>query len=323
MNLLFSKIQYILGVLLVLVIGLLLFIGIAVMQPVTLSESVRVDIPEGSSLRKVSEILDAYGLVHHQYQILVLNKISPISVKSGSYQFDAGSYEVQEVITRFETADYGDVYVPAVIPEGSTIEQIISILESHSEYESFDAEKFRVLAQDKEGYLYPDTYFFLPDTTTEDMYKLMAKTFSEKFAELKKQYVSETTQSDEDIVIMASIIEREATGDLEEQQIVSGILWKRIAQGIPLQVDAPFVYAIGRGSAELRTVDLQTDGPYNTYTRLGLPPTPIGNPGSLALEAAMTPQESPYYFYLHDNTGKIHYGVTHDDHVRNKNAYLR
>tara|TARA_B100001179_G_C18597790_1_gene408152 strand:+ start:124 stop:1095 length:972 start_codon:yes stop_codon:yes gene_type:complete len=323
MNLLFSKIQYILGVLLVLVIGLLLFIGIAVMQPVTLSESVRVDIPEGSSLRKVSEILDAYGLVHHQYQILVLNKISPISVKSGSYQFDAGSYEVQEVITRFETADYGDVYVPAVIPEGSTIEQIISILESHSEYESFDAETFRVLAQDKEGYLYPDTYFFLPDTTTEDMYKLMTKTFSEKFAELKKQYVSETTQSDEDIVIMASIIEREATGDLEEQQIVSGILWKRIFQGIPLQVDAPFVYAIGKGSAELRTVDLQADGPYNTYTRLGLPPTPIGNPGSLALEAAMTPQESPYYFYLHDNTGKIHYGVTHDDHVRNKNAYLR
>ena len=118
---------------------------------------------------------------------------------------------------------------------------------------------------------------------------------------------------------MASIIEKEATGDLNEQKKVSGILWKRLDEGKLLQVDAPFQYIHG----EVNAADLRKDGPYNTYTRLGLTPTPIGNPGLSAIDAAINPVTSPHYFYLHGKDGQIHYGNTYNDHVNNINRYLR
>ena len=122
---------------------------------------------------------------------------------------------------------------------------------------------------------------------------------------------------------MASIIEREATGNQEEMQIVSGILWKRIREGMRLQVDAPFMYTLGKRSDELTLKDLASDSPYNTYRKKGLTPTPIGNPGIQAIYAALNPIESSYYFYLHDSRGTIHYAKDHDGHIRNKNQYLR
>lgn len=127
----------------------------------------------------------------------------------------------------------------------------------------------------------------------------------------------------EDIVIMASIIEKEATNDFTEQQMISGILWKRIEIGMLLQVDAPFMYTIGKGSAQLTRSDLAMDSPYNTYRYTGLPPTAIGSPSLSALRAAATPIESPYLFYLHGNDGIVRYGRNFDEHILNRQRHLR
>ena len=125
-----------------------------------------------------------------------------------------------------------------------------------------------------------------------------------------------------DIVIMASILEAEAR-TTETRRIIAGILWKRLDIGMPLQVDAAFQYIDGKTTFQLATSDLETDSPYNTYTRKGLPPTPITNPGLDAILATITPIKTPYLYYLTDKDGKMHYAVTHEGHLANKEKYLQ
>lgn len=122
---------------------------------------------------------------------------------------------------------------------------------------------------------------------------------------------------------MASIIQGEAFDGSVEKQIISGILWKRIDKKMLLQVDSTLKYINGKTSAQLTIKDLAEDNPYNTYIHLGLPPTPIGNPGVDAIKAALTPIPSAYFFYLHDSDGKIHYAVTFADHKKNISLYLK
>ena len=109
----------------------------------------------------------------------------------------------------------------------------------------------------------------------------------------------------------------------KDHKIISGILWKRIGMNMPLQVDAPFLYILGKTSAELTLADLKKDSPYNTYVNRGLPIGPIGNPGFSALRAAVFPASSPYLYYLSDNEGIMHYAKTFEEHKANKEKYLR
>jgi len=121
---------------------------------------------------------------------------------------------------------------------------------------------------------------------------------------------------------MASLIEKESSGD-EDRSIISGILWKRFNNNRPLQVDATLSYLLGKKSQDLTVDDLNIDSPYNTYRYPGLPVGPIGNPGLEAIQAAIYPKDSPYWFYLHDKTGKAYYAKTFEEHIANKNKYLR
>ena len=121
---------------------------------------------------------------------------------------------------------------------------------------------------------------------------------------------------------MASIIEKEANGE-EDRAVISGILWKRIAQGMPMQVDAPFLFLLNKQSSELTIKDLAIDSPYNTYKYKGLPPGPINNPRLESIKAALNPQTSPYLYYLHDAKGGIHYASDFKGHQANITRYLK
>ena len=124
-----------------------------------------------------------------------------------------------------------------------------------------------------------------------------------------------------DVIIMASLIEEEARTD-DTRRKVSGILWKRLQKGMPLQVDGVFPYIFGDKPYDLTNGDLLIDSPYNTYKYIGLPPTPISNPGLAAILAAVTPITTPYWYYLSDRDGNMHYAVTHDEHLVNRVKYL-
>jgi UPF0755 protein len=104
---------------------------------------------------------------------------------------------------------------------------------------------------------------------------------------------------------------------------VAGILWNRITQKLPLQVDATFKYINGKTTATLTLADLQIDSPYNTYVYRGLPPTPINNPGLDAINAALHPIQTKYIYFLTGTDGAMHYAVTFDEHKKNKERYLK
>ena len=120
---------------------------------------------------------------------------------------------------------------------------------------------------------------------------------------------------------MASILEKEAQ-NFENMRAVASILWKRLAIGMPLQVDATLQYAIGKNTYELTTKDLATTSPYNTYTNRDLPPTPIANPGIDSIRAAIDIKPTKYLYYLTDKKGNFYFAETHEKHVLNKQKYL-
>ena len=125
----------------------------------------------------------------------------------------------------------------------------------------------------------------------------------------------------DDVVVMASLLEKEAN-EFKDRRKIAGVLWKRLEIGMPLQVDATFVYFLGKNTFELTLADLQTESPYNTYINKGLPPTAIANPGLDSLRAAVTPDENDYFFYLADYDGVTHFSETYAEHLRKKRKYL-
>ncbi len=120
---------------------------------------------------------------------------------------------------------------------------------------------------------------------------------------------------------MASLVEEEASNSTD-RRIIAGILWRRLAHNMPLQVDAPFYYIIGKGSSQLTLKDLSMDSPYNLYKHTGLPPRPIDNPGLDAIVDTITPTTTDYLYFLSGRDGKMHYASTFEGHVANKGKYL-
>jgi len=178
------------------------------------------------------------------------------------------------------------------------------------------------VAEGQEGYLFPDTYFFPPDITPEGVVKIMKENFETKVRpELRDEILRQGKDFDE-VIIMASLIEKEAA-DIEDAKIISDILWRRLEIGMGLQVDATLTYITGKPSHLLTEEDLAIDSPYNTYKYRGLPLAPIANPGLDAIKAAIFPEESPYLFYLHDKKSEPHYARTFEEHILNKQKYLR
>ena len=204
------------------------------------------------------------------------------------------------------------------IPEGVSNQQIASLLTPG--LLKFDSKFFVDHARDNEGYLFPDTYFFAMNATAQVVEATMRANFEKKIA-LWQPIIESSKHSLRDTIIMASIIEKEARTP-EDQALVSGILWKRIDNNMPLQVDATFLYLLGKKSSELTQADLKIKSAYNTYRNKGLPAGPIGNPGLLAVEAAVHPAGSPYLYYLSDNSGVMHYAKTFEEHKANKTKYL-
>lgn len=277
-------------------------------------ESTTVTIPQGYSFQKTARLLHENNIISSVFVMELKNRFHPISVKAGTYQFDAGTYTLESVFQRLLSAEYGDIYTRVTIPEGSSNAEIAEIISAV--LPEFDPQEFIEISMAKEGYLFPDTYFFLPDDDADRVRQELENTFDNKTSQLQTQVPLNRTWSE--IVIMASLIEKEATGNLSEKKIVSGILWKRIDEGMLLQIDAPFRYLYG----QVEAADLRTPHPYNTYMNSGLTPGPIGNPGIDSLMAALFPESSSYYYYLHSN-GQIYYATTYNQHVNNINRYLR
>jgi len=234
---------------------------------------------------------------------------------AGHYLFKSPA-GILEVEGRIAKGDFGLPLEKLTFPEGFTVRQVAERLEANLSF--FNKVKFLAVASTSEGYLFPDTYFFLPNDDEAAIYKKMRDVYAEKAAGL----FGSSTQSESDIIKMASVLEKEVRSP-EDMKMVSGIFWRRMKAGIALQADATLAYERGKTSAELTAEDLKKDSPYNSYTRRGLPPTPICNPGLNAINAALLPEDSPYLYFLTDKDGKVYYAKTFEEHKKNKTRYLK
>jgi UPF0755 protein len=169
--------------------------------------------------------------------------------------------------------------------------------------------------------LWPDTYYLEPTVTPDEVVKKLRATFATKIDPLKST-ITASGHSLSEIITMASLVEEEASTD-KDRRLIAGILWKRLAAGMPLQVDASLTYALGRSTHDLTVDDLKSDPPYNTYQSTGLPPAPISNPGLAAIKAVLEPTKSAYFYYLADQYGVTHYAETLAEHNENKAMYLK
>lgn len=302
--------------------ALLLLAGFFVLNspPIRYDKETVVQIAEGSTLQDIAELLYARGIIRSPllFQLIVQHEGKERGVVSGAYLFDSPQ-TLLTVARRMAHGERGIETLRVTFPEGITIRKMGDILSATMPM--FNRDAFLLEAEGKEGYLFPDTYFFFSTATSEEIVRTMEDNFLGRTEALEKE-AKKLGLSWPDVVTMASLLEGEA-GSATDRRIISGILWKRIKIHMRLQVDAPFVYLLGKGSSELSLDDLQWKSPYNTYQNYGLPPGPIGNPGLDAIDSAIHPTASEYLYYLSDDEGVMHYARTFEEHKRNKERYLR
>ncbi len=279
-----------------------------------------IAVPEGASAREIGELLKEQGVVRDGIAFSLATTLlgADRGVRAGDYIFKEPKdlFAVARAIT---TGAFGLEPVRIRIAEGATTKEMAKIFDV--QLERFDADAFIALAQPHEGFLFPDTYFFLPNANETVVFDALRQNFDSTIASLAGD-IEKSEQSLTDIVIMASILEKEAF-DYEDRRRIAGVLWRRLDKGMPLQVDAAFLYSIGRTTFDLKTADLvNKDDPYNTYAHKGLPPGAIGSPSLEALRAAVNPIDEGYLFYLADRNYTTHYSKTYEEHLRKKALYL-
>lgn len=278
-----------------------------------------VTIPSGVSVQQIGTELEAQGVIRSPLAFRVFMSLlgRERGARAGDYLFKQ-PLTVWGVARAVATGAFGLEPTRIRIPEGATTKQMAVIY--GKQLLRFNPEKFLAEAKPLEGHLFPDTYFFLPNSTESSLVQAMHQNFEDHVSQIASQFAS-STHTKEEIIIMASILEKEAY-DATDRRMISGVLWNRLAKNMALQVDATFLYTIGKGTFDLTMKDLVTDDPYNTYTNKGLPPTPIGSPSMDSIEAALNPIKNDYLFYLADSSGVTHYSKTYEEHLRKKRLYL-
>lgn len=278
-----------------------------------------IEIEGGSTLKQVANSLEENKVIKSP---LIFGGMIELFLKgkeviAGDYFFEERC-SVFKIIWRTISGIYGITPTKITFVEGSTIYDIADILEK--KFSKFDKKEFIKIVQDEEGFLFPDTYYFLPNVTPQSVISTMKSNFYKRIEEISDK-IESSGKSIHEVVTMASLLEKEAR-TLNSKRIIAGILWKRIEIDMPLQVDAVFPYIIGKNTYQLSLEDLKTNSPYNTYTNKGLPVGPIANPSLWSLLAAVTPIDSDYLFYLSDEYGNMHYAADFEQHKYNKRLYL-
>ncbi len=277
-------------------------------------------VSKGTGLNQLASNLTARQIIKSPLWFKVFSLLwgGPKGLRAGDYTLT----ERQNVITlahRFSTGDFQLVPVSLTIPEGLNVFEMGKLIAK--KFPNITAADFEREAGPAEGYLFPDTYLFLPNVSVTEMIKTLKVNFEEKIKLIDKE-ITTFGKPLADIVKMASLVEAEARTP-DTRRIVAGILWQRLNRNMPLQVDSSFKYINGKTTATLTLADLQIDSPYNSYRYKGLPPTPICNPGLDSLRATLSPTKTDYLYFLSDREGVMHYAQTYAGHLQNKQLYLK
>lgn len=272
-------------------------------------------VQKGTGLKEIAGKLEAAGFIKNRVIFFLYSRLEKLEGK-----IQAGSFRLSQSMTAEEIAQnltHGTLDIWITVPEGKRAMEIAEILKE--EISTYNSSWPSILAA-QEGYLFPDTYLIPKDADIGMIVSQMRGNFEQRYATLFK---ATTKLVKEEIVILASLIEREAITDTE-RPIIAGILINRLNGAIPLQVDSTIQYAKGQNASNKKWWEPVTleeyrsvVSDYNTYLQTGLPPGPISNPGLEALRAAAFPADTDYLYYLHDKNRQIRYAKTLDEHNAN------
>src|SRR6266478_9060055 len=302
-------------------------------MPVTPEGQKFVLLRPGYSTRRIASELQAAGVIRSRLAFVLWHRFHrKQSLKAGEYLFDktARTLDVHDRLVR------GDIYVhTVVIPEGYTMFDIAQAVQdaglgSSQEFLEVAKSDLGLIsdlapeAKTLEGYLFPNTYEFTRTQSMKDIAAAMVK----QFRQVAEQIGLNPSGQNADVqktVTMASIIEKE-TAVPEERSVVASVYYNRLARNIALQADPSVIYAEllnGNYAGALHHSDMQFRSSYNTYPHPGLPPGPIGNPGRSALEAAMHPAQTEYYYFVADAQGHHRFARTMEEHNKNVATYRK
>ena len=280
-------------------------------------------VEKGQSLFQIAEDLEKEGLVKNKFffDLYVFIKGTQRKLQAGEY-FLSPSESITKIAQKLISGDIAKMVV--TIPEGWTQKQIEERI------------GLKLPGENLEGFLFPDTYYLPVDVTPEKVVEIMTTNFDKKMAPFKEEIEGQGKTIFE-IVIMASLLEKEVK-TFEDKELVSGILWKRLENGMPLQVDATITYIKKTTNLEgprsfsekgeaygsrISIEETKINSLFNTYKYLGLPPGPICNPGIDSIKAAIYPKNSDYWYYLSTPEGKTIFSKTLEEHNIAKEKYLR
>jgi UPF0755 protein len=300
-------------------------------QPAGSWEGKLVLVPKGSRLPEVVGILREGGILPHPlaFRALVLLTFSGRRLHYGEYAFPnpPSAYEAWRRLVRGDVIKY-----EVVVPPGSNLYGVAELLEAKklATEEAFLAaavspavlRRLEIPGKSAEGYLFPDSYTFVKPVTPEEIIEYMVRQFRKKIPPDAEKLAREAGFSLHQAVTIASIIEKEA-GVEEEKPLVSAVIRRRLALGMPLQMDPTVIYGVKRFDGTVTGKDLRTAGPYNTYLNRGLPPGPIANPGLAALAAALNPSTLEYLYFVSRNDGSHTFSRTLPEHNRAVERFRR
>jgi UPF0755 protein len=256
-------------------------------------------------------------------------KDEPIRLKAGTVRLERSA----SLVSLLEILQAGGIReFTLTIPEGKTIAEVAEL--ARRKQPDFHAEKFTGLTRDPdfvrqigidegtlEGYLFPSTYDFPPGTTPEQLIESMVQGFRRTVSEVTRSTANTSGRPMREIVIIASLIEKEARRD-EDRPLIASVIENRMNRSMRLQIDATVNFALGHWR-RLTYADYKFESTYNTYLHDGLPPGPICSPGRASLRAALDPAETDFLFYVHKGDGHHAFAVTYEEHLANVRAYIK
>lgn len=297
------------------------------------NDIVPITISENDNLTTISKKLEENGVVLSRYifkwYYQATNPDATIYPGTATVQKNSSYQNIAKAISAPTTDN-----ITLTIPEGFEVREIVAKLKDNgmiaNEEEFMNALQSHTFQTNQgtsisgetmlEGYLFPDTYQVKKDASADEIITLFTNNFQSKWTDQYEQRAKELGMDVKDVIILASIIEREA-GKPEDFALVSSVFHNRLEIGKRLESCATVQYILKERKPVLSVADTKIDSPYNTYQNAGLPPAPISSPGILAIEAALYPKDTEYLYFFTDQNGDNHYSKTYEEHNQKIEQY--
>lgn len=302
-------------------------------HPVQIEGPASFRVPPGAPLREIDARLAEQGLIPFPYALVAAARLRDVDkdLKAGNYRFEGPAVTLEEVLGKLTSGS--GVNERFTIIEGDTFAEVVGKMRAHPMFaDTLDgldtaaiAGRIGIGRENPEGLIHPDTYFFQEGS---DAIGILAVAHGRMAALLEEEWENRRADLPLDTpyeaLVLASIVEKEAASN-EEMGLVASVFVNRLRKGMRLQADPTVIYGMGeRFDGNIRSKDLKADTPYNTYTRGGLPPTPIATPSPTALRAVLNPPDSPYYYFVANREGDRHiFSKTLREHNNAVNRHQR